>query len=478
MHYLVIGGGISGLAAAWELSQHVDGAQITVLEGADRVGGKLRGAAVGGVTVDVGAESVLARRPEALDLIMEVGLGDDMTHPTGVPAAIWSRGALHPIPRRSLLGVPADPEDLAGVLTPEEVERIRAEATSPLVADDISVGDLVADRLGDAVVDRLVEPLLGGVYAGHARLISAAAAAPGLLAAARAGESLVAAADRALPKPGAAGRTTSGSASPGSAPAPRPPVFAGIRGGLHRLPATLRDRLVERGVSVHTGTTVRELHRAGDAWRVVAGPVPDPVEFTADRVILALPAAPTARLLAPYCPASARLLAAVETASMVVLTLAVPAEGTDLRGSGFLVPPRDGRRIKAATFSAAKWDWVREAGRGAGRDGQDLVLLRASIGRHREAADLQHPDSVLIEQALQDLATALGAPLPAPIATHVQRWGGGLPQYAVGHVSLVASVREDVAQQPGLAVAGATYDGVGIPACIGGARAAARRVLA
>lgn len=463
MRYLVIGGGISGLAAAWELLQHVDGAQVTLVEGSDRVGGKLRGATVGGVGVDVGAESVLARRPEAVELIEQVGLGGQLVHPTAASAAIWSRGALHPIPRRSLLGVPADPEGLAGLLTDPEVERIRSEDPAGLVAEDISVGDLVADRLGDAVVDRLVEPLLGGVYAGHARLISAAAAAPALLAAARAGESLVDTAHRAVPVPDPA--------------APRRPVFAGIDGGLHRLPAALAERLTDRGATVRTGTTVRELHRHGGGWRVVTGPVPDPTEFTADRVVLALPAAPAARLLAPHCARAAHRLATVESASMVVITLAVPAEGADLPGSGLLVPPRDGRHIKAATFSATKWDWVRRAGLGAGPAGQDLVLLRASVGRHREAADLQHTDDVLVDRALADLATALGAPLPTPVATHVQRWGGGLPQYAVGHLDLVTDVRADVARQPGLAVAGATYDGVGIPACIGSGRGAARSVL-
>ncbi|MCK0111866.1 protoporphyrinogen oxidase [Ornithinimicrobium sp. F0845] len=465
MRYLVIGGGISGLAAAWELVQHVPGSEVTVLDAADRPGGKLRGETVGGVTVDVGAESVLARRPEAVDLIGEVGLGGRMVHPTGASAAIWSRGGLHPIPRRTVVGVPADPDDLGTLLTPEEVARIRAEVPAPLAARDMALGELVAARLGDAVVDRLVEPLLGGVYAGHAREISAAAAAPALLAAARAGESLVATADRAVPAP-----------APGST---RPPVFAGIDGGLHQLPSALAERLRERRVTVRGGTIVRELHRAAGAWRMVSGPVPSPEVHEADRLILALPPAPAARLLRDVAPVASAALGTVETASMAVLTYALPADQLpDLPGSGFLVPPRDGRFIKAATFSAVKWDWVRTHGRGAGPDGQDVVLLRASVGRHREEASLQHPDPVLLDRALADLALALGTPLPRPVARHVQRWGGGLPQYAVGHLDLVATVREGVAEHPGLAVAGATYDGVGIPACIASGRGAARQVLA
>lgn len=464
MRYLVIGGGISGLAAAWELVQHVDGSQVTVLEAAEQPGGKLRGVTVGGVTVDVGAESVLARRPEAVDLIEEVGLGADLVHPTGVSASIWSRDALHPIPRRTLLGVPADPGDLGGLLTEEEVARVRAEVPEPLAAEDVPVGELVATRLGDAVTDRLVEPLLGGVYAGHARLISAAAAAPGLLSAARAGESLVAAAARAVPVTDPA--------------APRPPVFAGIDGGLHRLPQQLAQRLTERGVTLRTGTIVRELRRTDTGWEVVTGPVPAPEVHQGDRVVVAVPSAPTARLLQPVAPEAAEALGTVETASMAVLTLAFAAEDLpDLVGSGFLVPPRDGRFIKAATFSANKWDWVRANGAGVGPSGSDLVLLRASVGRHREESTLQHPDTVLLDRAVGDLAAAVGSALPTPVARHVQRWGGGLPQYAVGHPDLVARTREAVDRVPGLAVAGATYDGVGIPACIASGRTAARRLL-
>ena len=141
-------------------------------------------------------------------------------------------------------------------------------------------------------------------------------------------------------------------------------------------------------------------------------------------------------------------------------------------GSGFLVPPVDGRVVKAATYSFAKWDWVREAGDVAG----DLLLLRCSIGRHREEQVLQRTDEELVQLAVEDLADAVGLAV-RPVDAHVQRWGGALPQYAVGHLERVARIRAAVAAEPGLAVCGAAYDGLGIPACIASAELAAAQVV-
>ena len=467
--YLVVGGGISGLAAAEEILRADGSAQVTVLEGSDRVGGKLRGERVAGRLLDVGAEAVLARRPEALDLIDRVGLAAEVVHPTGAPAQVWSRGRLHPLPRRTVMGVPADPAALAGILTDDEVARARAERTPALETDDTDVASLVVDRLGPAVAERLVEPLLGGVYAGHAALLSARAALPQLLSVARRGGSLLEAVSTMVPK---------ATDTPPTRPAV--PVFATVRGGLYRLPQALADLLRERGATIRTGVLARELHALpGGGYSVVTGPRPAPTTYQAERVVLALPPAPVARLLAGPAPEAARLLAAVETASMAVVTVALPTDRLGgLTGSGFLVPPVEDTTIKAATFSATKWDWVRELGVGAGPRGQDVTFLRASIGRHREEATLQRPDHELIGLVLVDLALALGRDLPAPIDAHVQRWGGGLPQYFVGHLDRVATVRADVGRLPGLAVCGAAYDGLGIPACIASAERAVAEVLA
>jgi protoporphyrinogen/coproporphyrinogen III oxidase len=443
---VVVGAGVAGLTAARDLV--AAGHDVTVLESSPRVGGKLLRAQVAGVTVDVGAEAMLNRRPEGVALARELGLA--IEHPTVASSRIWTRGALRPLPR-SLMGVPLDLPQLeaSGVLSDEGVERVRLEPTLPAEdgTADISVGDLVDRRFGPEVTDRLVEPLLGGVYAGNARLISARAAVPQLLTYAARGSVL----EQAASVP-----TTYDL-----------PVFAGLPGGMGQLPEALAA-----GLAVRTDATVRELRRTPSGFELVVGPTTDPELVAADAVVLATPAAPTARLLAAAAPEAASALAEVEAASMVVVTFAfravdVPAlDATD--SSGFLVPPVEGRRIKASTFSFAKWGWVRSAGAG-------LLLLRTSLGRHGEEAALQATDDELVAWSLADLRDAAGV-TATPVDTHVQRWGGGLPQYALGHLDRVARARTAVAAVPGLALCGATYDGVGIPAVIASAHRAAAEV--
>lgn len=463
----MIGGGISGLSAAWTVRQADPAASITVLEGSADLGGKVASTRVGGVRLDTGAESLLVRRPEALQLIDQIGLRDEVVHPASTHASIWSRGVLHRVPQGTVMGIPGDPESLSPLLTPHEVDRVGDEPpTGGAPGLDISVGDFVSARLGDAVVDRMIEPLLGGVYAGHAREISLAAALPAILPAYHAGSSLLEAVRGALPPPLPDGSV-------------RPPVFAGLRGGVHRLIERLVQELRRTGVIIHTGVPAREVKRrpveSGGGFDVITGPRPEPTVWSAQRLILATPPAPTARLLGEIAPAAARELADIETASMAIVTLALPAStAPTMRGSGVLVPPVEGLVVKASTFSANKWDWVRESGE-SGSDG--LIFVRASMGRHREEADLQRGNDDLVGAVRADLRLMLGQPVPAPVQAHVQRWGGALPQYAVGHLDRVASIRTSVAAVPGLAVCGATYQGVGIPACIASGRSAATQVL-
>ena len=449
----IVGAGIAGATAALAVRDALPDANIVVVEAADRVGGKLHRIDLAGVTVDAGAEALLARRPEALELISQVGLHDDVVHPTTTKAALWTRGALRPMPP-TVMGVPADVEALddSGVISRVGMLRARVPRLRGPLNEDVSVGDYVSAQLGDEVCDRLVEPLLGGVYAGHARALSLRAAAPQIAALADRDGTLIEAAAEAR----------------SAAPSPSGPVFAGLRGGVAGLvPATLDAA----NADVRTRSTVRELRRTPDGrWQLTVGPTTDVDLLDADAVVLATPAAPAAKLLATHASAAADELASIEYASMAIVSLAVPrtAIGGATDSSGFLVPPVDGHTIKAATISSRKWAWVDDAS-------HELVLLRTSIGRAGEAALLQRTDDELVALANADLAEAIGV-RGTPADAHVQRWGGALPQYTVGHLDRVRRIEESIADVVGLEVCGAAYDGVGVPAVIANARAAAARV--
>lgn len=473
MHVIVIGGGISGLSAAHHLVRH--GASVTLLEASARLGGKLRvGDLAGRLRVDLGAESMLARRPEGVALARAVGLDDALQPPTTARAAVWTRGALRPMPTGHLMGVPADPAALAGVLSPQGLARVAEDATLPRteVGEDVAVGTYVADRVGREVVDRMVEPLLGGVYAGDPDRISLRAAVPALYEIARAERSLLAGV-RAFQERAARERAASGTEHAA-------PVFMGIEGGVGRLPEAVADACRAAGADIRTRAPVRTLRRAeaahsGPGYRPAAVKWQAGLEggevLAADAVIVATPAPVTARLLRETAPAAAAELDAVEYASMALVTMAFRRSDLDdvPAGSGMLVPPVDGRAIKAATFSANKWAWT------AAQD-EDLFVLRTSLGRHGQEDVLNRDDAELAAASRQDLAAATGL-TAAPVDTVVTRWERGLPQYPVGHLERVARVRLDLAASPGLAVCGAAYGGVGIPACVADGRRAAEHTL-
>lgn len=456
-HVAVVGGGIAGLAAAYRLRRQRPDLEVTVLEGSSVVGGKLRVSELAGLPVDEGAEAMLNRRPEAVDLARDAGLGDALVHPGTLGSQVWTRGALRALPP-TVMGIPTDLDALArsGIVHPSALARMQLDRVLPrslAPGDDVEIGRLVGRRLGSEVRDRLLEPLLGGVYAGHTGELSLRAGVPQVAALVDRERSLLSAARHQA----RAGRDHS------------VPVFAGIRGGVGRLPEAVA---AASGAEVRTGAMVRVLSRLEHGWRLVVGPTPAEVSLDVDAVVLAVPAAPASRLLRETVPAAARLLGEVDYASVALATFAFRREAVAgrLPGSGFLVPPVDGRTIKAATFSSNKWAWLADAD-------PDLVAVRTSLGRHREEEVLQRDDVDLAAAALEDLQRATGISA-APVASRVTRWGGALPQYAVGHAERVRAVRAAVSDVPALAVCGAAYDGVGIPACIASAERAVTQVLA
>jgi protoporphyrinogen/coproporphyrinogen III oxidase len=465
----VVGGGIAGLAAAYFLRD----ADVTVLEGSPLLGGKLTVSEVAGVAVDSGAEALLARRPEGVELIRAVGLGDELKYPGTTAASLWTRGQFRALPRRQFLGVPADLDDLeqSAILSAEGLNRARRDEVLPATPrdGDVAVAAQVGARFGGEVVDRLVEPLLGGVYAGRPDQLSFEATLPGLAEVSRLHRSLADAAAAAL--------------GPLAEPGGRPvqPVFTTLAGGLGSLPGAVA---AASGAAVRTRATVRALARAAGGWRLTLGPATTPEALEADAVVLALPARPASRLLGevPGASSAAVALGEIEYASMAIVTLAYPAAafGESLRGSGYLVPAVDGRAVKAVTFSTVKWPHLRGADQPHAADADrpragELAVVRCSVGRIGEEAVLHRDDADLAAVAAGDLALATGV-TGDPVDVRVTRWGGGLPQYTVGHLDRVRRIREGVALLPGLAVCGAAFDGIGIPACIASARLAADQI--
>jgi oxygen-dependent protoporphyrinogen oxidase len=464
----IVGGGISGLAAAFFLAG--EQVRVTVLEGSPYLGGKLSVSEIAGVAVDEGAEALLVTRPEGTGLIAEAGLADQRVAPGTTSSAIWTRGALRPLPRRQFMGVPSDMAELArsGVLSGEGVARASQDLELPETArgGDVPVARYVAARLGEEVVDRLVDPLLGGVYAGRSAELSFDATLPALSAASRRYRSLAEAARSLLPPAGdQAGGTRAGGA-----------VFTTLAGGLGTLPAYLAKA---SGAAVRASSVTRELMRAGRGWRLTVGSAAAPEQVDADAVILAVPARPAGRLLAgvPGASAAVAALAEIDYASMAIVTLAYPRPAFPAGrpgGSGYLVPAVDGRAVKAVTFSTVKWPHLAAV---SAPGAEPVEIVRCSVGRIGEEELLQRADDELARLAAAELAEATGV-AGAPAATRVTRWGGALPQYTVGHLDRVARIRAAVAAQPGLAVCGAAYDGVGIPACIATARMAVGQVTA
>jgi oxygen-dependent protoporphyrinogen oxidase len=443
----VVGAGISGLSAAHRLRAQCPPARVTVLEAAERVGGKLRTAGLAGRPFDVGAEAFLVRRPEALDLAAELGL--PVVHPTAARASILAGGARRGIPAGTVQGVPSSAEAVAEVLSAEAMSRVAAEPALPPVASVAArtVGGLLRERLGDQVVDRLVDPLLGGVYASGADTLGLRTTMPALAEAIERHGHVLPAAGSLLP-----------------AVASGAPVFGAVRGGY----AALLDALAAR-LDVRCGVTVRSLSRDGGRWRLDTGARGMDAPVYADAVLLAVPAPAARDLLRDACPAAAAALGRVELASMAVIGLAYPEHVTLPDASGVLIAAGETHAggtpftAKAFTFSSRKWNHL-----GPG-------LLRASVGRFGDTASLRRPDRELVEAVRGDLAELAGITEP-PVDTVVARWGGGLPQYGAAHGELVAEAETAVGAVPGLEIAGAALHGVGVPACIATATSAAERL--
>ena len=442
--FAVVGGGISGLVAAYRIRAAVGpDAQILILDPADRLGGVLRTETICGQPMDVGAEAFVARRPEVPALLGELGLADRLITPTGVRPTIYSQGRLHPLPAGAVNGVPGSAESLRGLVDEATLARVATEPDRPMAwqpGADPSVGDLVAERFGDQVVTRSVDPMLSGVYAGSAATIGIRSAVPTVAAALDAGaDSLTAAVRRATPASSAG------------------PVFGAVQGGYR----VLLDALIARTAITWVPTAVDHMFADVKGWTVADGAGQT---WRADGVVVALPAPQTAALLDDIAPRAAAALGRIRVASAVVLAMGAPAGTPFPPQSGVLVATGEALHAKAITLSSCKW----------GRRG-DAELLRLSFGRLGDDVARSVSDEELLAWAIEDLTTVFGITVD-PIEVVVQRWIDALPQYGPGHGGLAGEIRAGL--PPGLAVAGNFLDGVGVPACLVAAGRAAATVLA
>lgn len=480
---VVVGGGVTGLAAAWEASSDPS-VEVTVLESADRIGGKIRtstidvphtpGSVHGAepVPIDEGPDNFLARVPHAVELCEELGLGDELIEPAASRAGVWIDGTVVFMPAGTVLGVPFDFEAVAssGILTPEGLARARSELDHdwPAPTSDVSIGGFLAERYGDEVVERLVSPLVGGINAGNVHRLSMQAVTPQLWAAAARGGSL----SRALAE---IGRRTSPSTSTGGRP---PAVFRALRGGSGTMITALRDRLDERGVTVRTRTLVHSFEPvgAGAVLTTSAGPI------DADMVVLATPIARTADIVDGIDTSVARCMRTVHSASVTMATLVYPADSfpeIEPSVSGILVPRSAGLATTAISFGSHKWPhWGTSGGDRTGSTPAAATVLRISAGHVDDAASAALADDDLVDRLTSETAMLTGT-TAVPTTARITRWTGAFPQYQVGHPDLVDRITSELwTIAPMVRVAGASYRGLGIPACIDSGRTAVRELLA
>ena len=448
---VIVGAGVTGLTTAFSiLGDTSEPTQVTVLEARPRVGGLIKSSPFAGLpAVDEAVDAFLTRVPWGVQLAADLGLSGAMTSPTGVGAYVWHNG-LHEIPGDVLMGVPAKVSAFAtsGLFSWRGKARAALEPLLPRVPHDDSIGKLMRRRFGREIHERLVDPLVGSIYAGDTDHFSLEAV-PQINALTN-GRSLLAAAARARKAPAQAG-------SPFTTPLK----------GMGSLIETLAARVQSLGGDIRTGSTVREITRTRDGYMVIT----NDAALECDAVVLATPAKHTAGFVAPLDATASQQLSTWDHASVVMVTMAVaPSQWKrEWTGSGYLVPKPDQRWVTAASFGSNKWAHWNPA------DGSRI--LRVSLGR--DGMDVMHHDNdTLLNLTLADLKHHLGVDF-APLETRLTRWTESFPQYRPHHFQKLASLEAGLAQSsPGVFLAGASYRGIGVPACVQQGRAAAANVIA
>ncbi|MGV9558603.1 protoporphyrinogen oxidase [Streptomyces sp. NPDC003401] len=463
-HVVIIGGGISGLAAAFFLRNAP--VRITVLEASSRLGGQLSTAELAGIPIDDGAESTYARRPKTARLLQEAGLTDHIVAAATKSMAIYTRGQIRPQPHRQFMGIPCDLDELAktGIVSDTAITRARQDLTLPPTPHDTdtTVADYISTRLGREIVDRLVDPFLSDAYFGTADNLSFDATLTPLATAARRHTSLTTAANTLLPPP---------------PPTNQQPTtgISTLTTGLGSLPHTLANHILTTSphATIHTNTPAHTLTRHTHGWRITTGTPTHPQHLDADAVILAVPADQTRRLITtlPHTTTARTALADIPHNDSLIITLAYPP-GTltpqHTHGhSGYRIPTTDGHTLQVVTFTTHKWPHL--------KGGPDIIRCQATpTPTHPNL--LTHTDQELTTLTTHELTQATHLTTP-PIATHITRWPTTIPQYTPGHHHRTQHIHTTLHQHPRITTCGATYHGIGIGQCITSALKATQHIL-
>ncbi|MDI3299597.1 MAG: protoporphyrinogen oxidase [Bacillota bacterium] len=475
----VVGGGVAGLAAALEL--RALGLQVVLLERAGRLGGKVRSERVEGFLVEYGPDSFVTYKPGVVEMARRLGLEGRMipTEP-GPGSFIWSRGRLEPVPAGLDLMVPADLRELLATRLLSWRGKLRALADLVIPPrsgdDDESLESFVLRRLGREVLERLAEPLIAGIHGAPPERMSLRAAFPRYAEMEREQGSLIRAAlARRRQADRQAGRRVQATAAPGGGggPDPRRTFFMSFDEGMGTLATTLAEALAEVGVDLRPGSEVEAVEEAaplagarrGYRLRLAGGET-----LEAEGVVVATPAGAVARLLAGLDPGLAELAGQIGSTPVAVVNLAYREEAfpEPPRGSGFVVPAVERRRISGVTYASNKF---------RGRAPAGTVLLRVFLGGSADPSQALRPEAELVATARAELEAMLGL-RGQPLLARAAAWREGLPAYTVGHLERVAAIERRLEERPGLALAGASYRGIGVPDCIASGLEAARRVAA
>ncbi len=479
MRTAIIGGGIAGLAAAYELEKaRAAGAAVayTLFESRNRLGGSLASEIVNGAVLERGPDSFLTEKPAAAELCRELGLGAELipSNDEARKTYILVKNRLVPLPDGLMFLVPTKliPTALTRLFSLKTKVRMGLELLHPPrpSQQDESVAALVERHFGKEAVDRLADPLLSGIYGGDAAQLSARTVLPRLVEMETEYGSLtrgmLAAHAKMRARAKEAAKKNGAAAGP---PAAARSIFTSLRGGMQQLVDALATRLAPG--SVRLSTSVRTIQKLEGGWTVEAGGVTEHY----DAVIVASPAWAAAVLLGGVDAALSEELGAIPYSSSITVNLVYDeAKLGDLPdGFGFLVPASEGRSMLACTFVHRKF---------LGRTPPGKAVLRAFLGGMKNEALLTEPDDVLVATVRRELNEILGSNVVGlgvePEHAQVSRWRRAMAQYAVGHQERTKRIAEQVAALPGLRLVGNAYDGIGIPDCIRLGRLAAKELVA